>query len=74
MSNRELKRIANLRFKSLSPERLKVAIDFLAYLQERECNEATEELLRIPGLEEELNMSPKSKTKLVNWRRVINSH
>ncbi|TVP64737.1 MAG: hypothetical protein EA343_04795 [Nodularia sp. (in: Bacteria)] len=31
----------------LSPERLLVAADFLAYLADREDNEATEELLRI---------------------------
>ena len=36
---------------SLSPERLRVANDFLAYLQEREENEATAELLSIPGFE-----------------------
>jgi hypothetical protein len=35
----------------LSPERLQVASDFLAYLQEREENEATAELLSIPGFE-----------------------
>ena len=70
MSNRELKRIANLRLKSLSPERLKVAADFLAYLEERESNEATEELWGIPGLEEELRKSKTSKVKLVDWRRV----
>ena len=37
--------------RSLSPERLRVASDFLAYLQEREENEATVELLSIPGFE-----------------------
>ncbi|MFH1084773.1 MAG: hypothetical protein V1772_03300 [Chloroflexota bacterium] len=37
--------------RNLSPERLRVASDFLAYLQEREENEATEELLAIPGLQ-----------------------
>ena len=36
----------------LSPERLQVASDFLAYLEERERLEATEELLNIPGFEE----------------------
>ncbi|RKY69967.1 MAG: hypothetical protein DRP97_04525 [Candidatus Latescibacterota bacterium] len=34
---------------SLSPERLRVANDFLAYLHEREENQATAELLGIPG-------------------------
>ena len=43
---------AESRLRSLSPERLRVANDFLAYLQEREESEATAELLSIPGLEE----------------------
>jgi len=42
---------AEQRLRSLSPERLRVASDFLAYLQEREENEATAELLSIPGFE-----------------------
>jgi hypothetical protein len=36
----------------LSPERLLVAADFLAYLAEREDNDATEELLKINGFKE----------------------
>jgi len=40
---------AERRLHALSPERLRVAADFLAYLEERESSEATEELLRIPG-------------------------
>ncbi len=43
---------AERRLRGLSPERLRVASDFLAYLQEREENEATAELLNIPGFEE----------------------
>jgi hypothetical protein len=42
---------AERRLRSLSPKRLRVANDFLAYLQEREENEATAELLSIPGFE-----------------------
>ncbi|MGQ9585273.1 MAG: hypothetical protein ACUVXG_07725 [Anaerolineae bacterium] len=42
---------AERRLRSLSLERLRVANDFLAYLQEREESEATSELLRIPGFE-----------------------
>jgi PHD/YefM family antitoxin component YafN of YafNO toxin-antitoxin module len=37
----------------LSPERLRVAADFLAYLDERESNDATEELLSIPNFMED---------------------
>jgi len=45
---------AKRRLESLSRARLQVADDFLAYLQERESNEATEELLRVPGFEKGL--------------------
>jgi hypothetical protein len=37
----------------LSPERLRVAADFMAYLDERESNDATEELLSIPNFLED---------------------
>lgn len=40
------------RLRRLSSERLRVASDFLAYLEERESSEATQELLAIPGFEE----------------------
>ena len=40
------------RLRRLSSDRLQVASDFLAYLEERESSEATAELLEIPGLEE----------------------
>lgn len=39
------------RLRRLSPERLRVANDFLAYLEEREENEATQELLSLAGFE-----------------------
>ena len=40
-----LLRTAESRLRRLSPDRLRVADDFLAYLEEREENEATQELL-----------------------------
>ena len=43
---------ARQRLERLSRDRLKVASDFLAYLDEREQSEATEELMRIPGFED----------------------
>lgn len=43
---------AERRLRRLSPDRLRVANDFLAYLEEREENEATEELLRLPHFSE----------------------
>lgn len=41
---------AKRRLDSLSPERLRAAEDFLAYLEERETDEATEEILRLPDI------------------------
>jgi len=40
------------RLRRLSSDRLRVASDFLAYLEERESSEATAELLEMPGFEE----------------------
>ncbi len=47
----EILQDAENRLRRLSPERLRVVSDFLAYLEEREENEATAELLNIPGFE-----------------------
>ena len=59
MGDTELLEQVKDRIDSLSRERLKVVDDFLAYLQERESNEATEELLRIPGFTEALTEAEK---------------
>lgn len=69
MSNRELRRQAQERMRALSQQRLQVAVDFLAYLQERETNEATEELLRIPGFLKAFQKT-KKQTKAHDWRKV----
>ena len=72
MSSRELRRKARERIESLSPERLQVAIDFLSYLEERESNEATDELLRIPGFRAVLDEVEKSisERRLTDWRKI----
>ena len=58
----------------LSPERLLVAADFLAYLTERESEEATQELLDIPGFVEAFERGKKEAAagKVINWREVRN--
>jgi hypothetical protein len=43
---------ARQRLERLSRDRLRVASGFLAYLDEREQSEATQELLKIPGFED----------------------
>ncbi|HEY9852034.1 MAG TPA: hypothetical protein V6D28_21345 [Leptolyngbyaceae cyanobacterium] len=56
----------------LSPERLRVAADFLAYLAERESNEATEELLEIPGFVEAFERGKQDVVagRVTDWQKV----
>lgn len=58
----------------LSTERLRVAADFLAYLIDRESEEATQELLDIPGFLEafERGKQQAAEGKVINWREVRN--
>ena len=59
MDTQTLRQEARRKLDSLSIQRLKVANDFLAYLEERESNEATEELLHIPGFLEAFETAQK---------------
>ncbi len=54
MSPTQLLERAQRRLNSLTPERLRVAEDFLAYLEAREADEATGELLAMPGFLDQL--------------------
>jgi hypothetical protein len=59
MNTQELRQQVKEYIDELSPERLLVAADFLAYLAECESNLATEELLQIPGFIEAFNKAKK---------------
>jgi len=59
MKTQELRQNLKESIDRLSPERLLVAADFLAYLAESESNEATMELLKISGFLEEFNQAQK---------------
>jgi hypothetical protein len=59
MKTQELRQNLKQSIDSLSPERLLVVADFLAYLSERESTEATNELLKIPGFVEAFNKAQK---------------
>lgn len=54
MTTAELLQVAKETLDGLPPEQLKVAAEFLRYLDERASDEATEELLKIPGLLEDI--------------------
>ena len=60
MSTVEIRQQIKKYVDELSPERLLVAADFLAYLAEQDDNEATEELLKIKGFKEALAKAKKS--------------
>jgi hypothetical protein len=55
---------AESRLRQLSPERLRVAVAFLAYLQETAENKVTDELLTIPGFVASFRETENSKEKL----------
>ena len=54
----------------LSPDRLAVALDFLAYLVERDLDDATAELLSMPGFVAELKAAEQEADaqELSDWR------
>lgn len=54
MSRTDLQKRLAARLEGLSDERLRVADDFLAYLAAIESAEATDELLHMPGVADEI--------------------
>jgi hypothetical protein len=72
MTTSELLQLAKETLAGLPPEQLKVAAEFLRYLDERASDEATEELLKIPGLLEDLKDAERdfAEGRAVDWREV----
>jgi hypothetical protein len=57
MTTTELRQLAKQTVDGLPPKQLKVAAEFLRYLDENASDEATEELLKIPSLLEEIEQA-----------------
>ena len=72
MTTKQLREVAKETLEGLPPEQLKVAAEFLRYLDERASDEATEELLKIPGLLEDIDEAERDfrEGKSVNWREL----
>ncbi len=72
MTLSQLRMLVSKRLRKLSKDRLEVADDFLAYLEEREDNAATRELLTIPGFKIALKRAEHQAVtgKTVKWSRV----
>lgn len=65
----ELQHQLNDLLKQLSPERLQVAADFVAYLANAESEAATQELLEIPGLLDRIKQNQAThKADYTSWR------
>ncbi len=72
MTTTELRQIAKDTLDRLPPPQLKVAAEFLCYLDERASHEATDELLKIPGLLEDLAEAERdiAEGKTTDWRNL----
>lgn len=72
MTTNELRQRATERISRLSDERLRVAEDFLAYLEEREEIAATHELLAIPSLPDALHRAEEEarQGQTTPWRSI----
>jgi hypothetical protein len=70
MTTSQLLQTAKETLDGLPPEQLKVAAEFLKYLDERASDEATEELLKIPGLLDDLAEAERdvAEGRMTNWR------
>jgi hypothetical protein len=69
ISAAELQHQLNDLLKQLSPERLQVLADFAAYLANAESEDATQELLAIPGLLERVKQNQATpKAEYTSWR------
>jgi len=71
MTTLQLRRAAQHRLRTLPPDKLKVAAEFLIFLETSASDEATAELLRIPGLMEDLRKAHRgiAAGKGVEWRK-----
>ena len=72
MTTADQRKVARETLDGLPPDQLKVAVEFLRYLKERASEEATEELLKIPGVLQDLREAEKeiAAGKGIEWRKV----
>jgi hypothetical protein len=72
MTTAELRENAKNRLDSLPPDKVKVAAEFLEYLETAASRDATEELLKIPGILEDVKEAAEQIKKGggKNWRKV----
>ena len=70
MTTAELRKNAKDRLDSLPPDKVRVAAEFLEYLETAASRDATQELLKIPGILEDVEEASEQIEKGAgkNWR------
>jgi hypothetical protein len=72
MNPTEIRQKINQNLDTLSSERLSLVAEFIAYLADKESQDATQELLDIPGFIESFERSKKDIAAgcVTNWRNI----
>jgi hypothetical protein len=72
MNSTEIRQQINQHLDRLSSDRLQLVAEFLAYLADKESEEATQELLDIPGFIESFERGKKdiAEGRVTNWRTI----
>jgi hypothetical protein len=72
MNTTEIRQQINQHLDRLSSDRLQLVAEFLAYLADKESEEATQELLDIPGFIESFERGKKdiAEGRVANWRTI----
>jgi len=72
MNTAEIRQQINQHLDQLSSDRLQLVADFLAYLTDKESEQATKELLDIPGFLESFEKGKKdiAEGRVANWRTI----
>lgn len=72
MSTTEIRQEINQYLDRLSSNRLQLVAEFLAYLADKESEEATQELLDIPGFIESFERGKKdiAEGRVASWRTI----
>lgn len=72
MNTSQLRQEINYNLERLSPDKLKIVAEFLAYLADKESELATQELLDIPGFIASFERGKKdvAEGQIKNWRNI----
>jgi hypothetical protein len=72
MTTAQLRKRAKERLDGLPPDKIRVAAEFLDYLDTAASRDATAELLKMPGLLEDAEEAPKQikNGRFKDWRKV----